>query len=76
MNESFVENYIQDAEIRNCEKYECRYSTCGEYLAVSIRTQDDLKANTLIFYDNENRLIEPQTHSNDHLGKLMILSYI
>ena len=69
MNESFVENHINDSEIRNCKKYKCSFSSCGDYLAVSLCNQNE-KADTLVFYDNENRLIEPQpSANNNHLSK-------
>lgn len=68
MNESFVESFVDDPKIRNYEKSKCSWSACGEYLAISALNAD--KAGTLIFYDNENRLIEqaPNT-SNDFLCK-------
>lgn len=68
MNESFVESFVDDPKIRNYEKSKCSWSACGEYLAIAALNND--KTGTLIFYDNENRLIEsaPNT-STDFLCK-------
>ena len=67
MNESFVENLIDDPEIRTNEKFQCSWSACGDYLAISVLNQE--KAGTLVFYDNEYRLLEAQSLSKEHLGK-------
>ena len=68
MNESFVESFVDEPKIRNYEKSKCGWSSCGEYLAIVALNND--KAGTLIFFDHENRLIEPAPNtSTDFLGK-------
>lgn len=71
MNESFVESLIEDAEIRNYEKLSCSWSSCGEYLAISVLNNE--KEFILVFYDNEYRLIESQNSlPKDYFSKYIL----